>query len=144
MFKKLIEEYTNALETAKTKYIGKMQEDYSGLSDDDCIELLEEYGDEISDILAVYPNYQRATIETAFSLGYVTKENEQYFDYESFEQDLRSSDNYIELSSGKVVYVINEIIKTKNFHLLLNEASTDASFCHIVINPLLKRKDHAL
>lgn len=107
MFKKLIEEYTNTMEVAKTNYVRKMQEDYPQLSDDDCIELLEEYSDEISDILAIYPNYQRATIETAYSLGYATKENEQYFDYESFEQDLRSSDNYIKLSSGKIIYAIN-------------------------------------
>jgi hypothetical protein len=41
--------------------------------------------------------------EEAENLGYVTKENNRYFDYEKFGEDLLESENYLELSNGRII-----------------------------------------
>ena len=43
--------------------------------------------------------------EEAEQLGYLTKDNERWFDYEQFGKDLVEDEQYLELSDGRVVYL---------------------------------------
>ena len=56
-------------------------------------------------VCAVYKYKSECAYEEAFSLGYATESNERYFDFSTFESDLFESDSYLELPSGKVVYL---------------------------------------
>lgn len=104
MFSDLYKKYINQKTALKNIIIGEIQDDYD-LSDEECCELLDEYGNEIQSINAVYEDYSTAAIETAYSLGLVSKENEEYFNFEKLEEDLFVNDNFIQLKSGKVVYI---------------------------------------
>ena len=56
-------------------------------------------------VCALYENKAQCAYEEAFSLGYANEGNERYFDFATFESDLFESDCYLELPSGKVVYL---------------------------------------
>ena len=56
-------------------------------------------------VCAIYKDRQECAYQEAFSLGYATETNERYFDFSTFESDLFESDSYLELPSGKVVYL---------------------------------------
>jgi uncharacterized protein YneR len=79
--------------------------DEYGLSEDDIEELFDNYGGEYKDrgiISYVFNSIEECAEEEAESLGYVTKENERWFDYEKFGEDLLEEERYVELSNGKI------------------------------------------
>lgn len=51
----------------------------------------------------VFDNLEEASKEEAYGMGYVSDENERYFDYNKFGEDLLMSEHILELSSGKIV-----------------------------------------
>lgn len=51
----------------------------------------------------VFDNVEDLSYEEAEQLGYVTKENDRYFNYEKFGEDLLGSEDYIELRDGRIV-----------------------------------------
>lgn len=99
--------YTNMREKIDLAYremIDSIQEMY-GISDDGCRELIDEYADVVTDINAAYKSIGDCAMCEAFSLGLATKENEDYFDFEKFEDEIKEGEHYIELDTGEVVYV---------------------------------------
>lgn len=54
-------------------------------------------------ISSIYEDIEDLAYEEAFSLGYATKENERWFDFETFGEELLEDENYYELSDGRVV-----------------------------------------
>lgn len=76
------------IELAHQEMIDGVQEVYN-ISNDGCIELIEGYADVITDINAVYKSIEECVRDTAFSLGLATKENEDYFDFIKFEEDIK-------------------------------------------------------
>lgn len=105
MFKNIYSKYKTKVDVALEDYINELQDEYRELSNEDCIEIIDTYADEIISINAVYSNFENAAEETARSLGFVNDMNEAYFDFELFENNLRNNENYIELSSGVVIYI---------------------------------------
>ncbi|MDD4000112.1 MAG: hypothetical protein PHX62_04370 [Bacilli bacterium] len=84
-----------------------LKEEYS-LEDEDIDYIFDNYGLNYRDrgiISVVFNNIEEAAQEEAESLGYVTKENERYFDYEKFGEDLLEGEQYLELSNGSIVYL---------------------------------------
>lgn len=76
------------------------------LTDTDIDYIFDNYGLEYRDraiISFIFDDVETAAEEEAYQLGYVTKENERYFDYEKFGQDLLENDNYLELYDGRIV-----------------------------------------
>lgn len=84
--------------------------------------LMEEYSINEDDVEYIFDNYylsyrdrgvvsyifrsiEDAGYEEAHSLGYATDENDRWFDYEKFGEDLLNEEQYLELSSGAVVYM---------------------------------------
>lgn len=99
--------YTNMREKIDLAYqemIDNIQELHD-ISDDGCRELIEEYADVITEINSVYKSIEDCAVDTAFSLGLATKENEDYFNFEKFEDEIKASEHYIELDTGEVVYI---------------------------------------
>lgn len=105
MFKDIYSKYKTKVDAAVEDYINELQDEYRELSNEDCIEITDTYADEIVSINAVYSNFENAAEETARSLGFVNDMNEAYFDFGLFENSLRDNENYIELSSGVVIYI---------------------------------------
>lgn len=105
MFKEKYNEYQSAINKALKDLVDYLQEEYDCLSDDDCVEIIEEHGRNIGDIRATYVSMDEAARAEAYSLGFVTDESEKYFNWDDFIDDLEENDNYIILSSGTVVYV---------------------------------------
>ena len=54
-------------------------------------------------ISTVYRDISEVAYEEAFDLGYATKENERWFDFETFGKELLEDERYYELSDGRVV-----------------------------------------
>jgi len=82
-----------------------LKDEYS-LDDEDIDKIFDEYTLEYRDrgiVAYVYNRIEEAAEEEAESLGYVTKENERYFDYEKFGEDLLDNESYIELNDGRIV-----------------------------------------
>lgn len=50
----------------------------------------------------IFNDLEEASKEEADGMGYVNEDNERYFDYSAFGEDLLMSENVIELSSGKI------------------------------------------
>ena len=105
MFKDIYSNYKFKVDEALEDYINELQDEYRELSNEDCMEIANTYADEIESIKAVYSSLENAAEETARSLGFVNDMNEAYFDFELFENSLRDNENYIELSSGVVIYI---------------------------------------
>lgn len=105
MFKDIYSNYKFKVDEALEDYINELQDEYRELSNEDCIEIADTYADEIVSINAVYNSFENAAGDTAKSLGFVNDMNEAYFDFELFENSLRNNENYIELSSGVVIYI---------------------------------------
>lgn len=100
-------DYANMREKIDLAYremIDSIQELHD-ISDDGCRELIEEYADVITEINAVYKSIEDCAVDTAFSLGLATKENEDYFNFEKYEDEIKASEHYIELDTGEVVYI---------------------------------------
>lgn len=84
-----------------------LKEEYS-LDDADIDQIFNYYGLDYRDrgiVSTVFNDIEEAAEEEAEQLGYVTKENERYFDYEKFGEDLLEGEQYLELSDGKIVYL---------------------------------------
>ena len=87
--------------------VEELQDKY-GLSEEDCQYLIDNYcgRKEGADIVcAIYKDWGECAYETALSLGYVDRNNDRYFNYDLFEDDLRDDSNYLELPSGKIAYL---------------------------------------
>lgn len=85
-----------------------LKEEY-GLDDEDIECIWDNYGLDYRDrgiVGHVFDNIEDASYEEADQLGYVTKENERYFNYETFGEDLLEGENYLELPSGKVATIM--------------------------------------
>ena len=54
-------------------------------------------------ISSIYEDIEDLAYEEAFDLGYATKENERWFDFETFGKELLEDERYYELSDGRVV-----------------------------------------
>lgn len=54
-------------------------------------------------ILTVYRDISEVAENEAYELGFATKENERWFDFESFGNDLLDDSRYYELSDGRIV-----------------------------------------
>lgn len=54
-------------------------------------------------ISAVYRDISEVAENEAYEVGYATKENERWFDFESFGNDLLDNSRYHELSDGRIV-----------------------------------------
>ena len=106
MFKDIYLKYKSKVNEALEDYVNEMQDEYRELSEEDCIEIANTYANESVSINAVYSSFENAAEETARSLGFVNDMNEAYFDFELFENSLRNNENYIELSSGVVIYIM--------------------------------------
>jgi hypothetical protein len=51
----------------------------------------------------VWDDIDQAAEEEAEELGYITKENERYFNYTTFGEDLLQEERYLELPDGRVI-----------------------------------------
>lgn len=84
-----------------------MAEEYN-LDDKDIDEIFDNYSLEYRDrgiISTVWDSIEDAAYEEAESLDYVNKQNERWFDYKKFGQDLLDGEAYIKLTNGRVVYL---------------------------------------
>ena len=55
-------------------------------------------------IITIYDCIEDAAESAARAYGFVTDDNERYFDFKLFGEDLISDDGYMELESGRVIY----------------------------------------
>ena len=77
-----------------------------GLDEDDIEQIFDHYYQSYRDrgiISHIFNSIEDASYEEAKSLGYVTKENERWFDYDKFGEDLLEEERYLELSDGRIV-----------------------------------------
>ena len=84
-----------------------LKEEYS-LDDNDIDTIFNNYGLDYRDrgiVSTVFEDIEEAAQEEAEQLGYVTKENERYFDYDKFGEDLLEGEQYLELPNGSIVYL---------------------------------------
>jgi len=98
------EENATLFEKIVEEEIEYLMDEYS-LSEDDIKEIFNKYGMEYRDrsiISYVFNSIGECAEEEAESLGYVTKNNERWFNYEKFGEDLLEEERYLELSDGRV------------------------------------------
>lgn len=84
-----------------------LQNEYN-LSDEDIDYIFDNYGLDYRDrgvVSVVFDDIETAAEEEAEQLGYVTKENERYFDYNKFGEDMLEDEQYLELNDGRIVYM---------------------------------------
>ena len=96
LFKEVIEE--------EKEYLS----DEFNLDKDDIETIFDNYGLEYRDravVGSVYNSIKDCSYEEAEQYGCVTKENERWFDYDKFGEDLLENEQYLELSDGRVVYL---------------------------------------
>lgn len=82
-----------------------LKEEHS-LNDTDIDFIFDNYGLDYRDrsiIGRVFDDIDEAAEEEAEQLGYLTKENERYFDYEKFGEDLLDGENYVEMPDGRII-----------------------------------------
>ena len=105
--KLLSDENQKLFETIQQEEREFLNNEYN-LSDEDIDYIFDNYGLDYRDravISVVFDDIESAAEEEADQLGYVTKENERYFDYEKFGQDLLEGEQYLELDDGRIVYL---------------------------------------
>lgn len=76
------------------------------LTDEDINYIFDNYGLEYRDravVSCIWRNIYECAYDEAESMGYVNRDNDRYFDYETFGEDLLNSENYLELEDGRVV-----------------------------------------
>lgn len=81
-----------------------LAEEYS-LNEEDVEEIFNNYGLDYRDrgiVSYIWDSIEEVAEEEAEQLGYVTEWNERYFNYEKFGEDLLESENYLELSNGRI------------------------------------------
>lgn len=98
--------FQETIDNAEQEFYGYVISEFPNLSEDDVSILVSDHGYEIKDINAVFDNMDDAAESEARSLGYLTDDNERYFDLGRFKEDLKEDENYIELPSGAVVYIV--------------------------------------
>ena len=54
-------------------------------------------------ICGIWRDIDECAYDEADSMGYVNRNNDRYFNYETFGEDLLNSENYLELEDGRVV-----------------------------------------
>lgn len=106
----------NKLESEENKVLFKqviqeerefLEAEYS-LNDEDIDCILNNYNLDYQDrgILGrVFEDISEAAEDEAKELGYVTEQNERYFNYESFGEDLLEGEQYLKLPSGRIAYL---------------------------------------
>lgn len=105
MFKDLYREKMKQIEEIEEEIVTAIQEEYD-LSESGAREIISDFADLVTDILGVYNSWQECSKEEAFSLGFATKENEEWFDFDKFQESLEESGSYVELSTGEVLYIV--------------------------------------
>lgn len=83
-----------------------LKEEYS-LNDEEIEFIFDNYGLDYRDrgiVGTIFSDIEEAAEEEAEQLGYVTKENERYFNYEKFGEDLLENEQYQELPDGRIIY----------------------------------------
>lgn len=101
------EENTELFEQIQEEEKEYLKEEYD-LEDEDINCIFNNYGLDYRDrgiVSTVFRDIEEAAQEEAESLGYVTKENERYFDYNKFGEDLLEAEQYLELPNGNIVYL---------------------------------------
>lgn len=76
------------------------------LTDEDINYIFDNYNLEYRDrevVCGVWRDIDECAYDEAESMGYVNRNNDRYFNYEAFEEDLLNSENYLELEDGRVV-----------------------------------------
>lgn len=92
-------------EKVKQEEIEYLKEQYF-LDDDEVDYIFENYNEDYRDrgiVGMVYNDVNKLAQEEAEEYGYVTKENERYFNYEKFGEDLLEEDRYVELLDDRIV-----------------------------------------
>lgn len=105
--KLLSEENRELFKTIKQEEREYLKNEYD-ISDEDIDYIFDNYGLDYRDrgvIGHIFEDIEEAAQEEAEQLGYVTKENEKYFDYDKFGQDMLEGGQYLELKDGKIVYL---------------------------------------
>jgi len=107
IFEKLLSVENNILfEKVQQEEKEYLKDEYS-LDDEDIDIIFNNYGLDYRDravVGMVFNDIDDASEQKAESLGYVTKKNERYFDYQKFGEDLLEGEQYLELPSGRIVY----------------------------------------
>lgn len=94
LFKKVQEEEKEEL---KDKY---------DLTDEDINYIFDNYGLEYRDravVSCIWRDIYECAYDEAESMGYVNRNNDRYFNYETFGEDLLNSKDYLELEDGRIV-----------------------------------------
>ena len=76
------------------------------LTDEDINYIFDNYGLEYRDravVSCIWRDIYECAYDEADSMGYVNRNNDRYFNYETFGEDLLNSENYLELEDGRVV-----------------------------------------
>lgn len=63
-----------------------------------------EYRDR-SVVSCIFKDFNDMAQEEAWQLGYVNDENDRYFDYKKFGNDLLDGDSYVEITDDRIVYL---------------------------------------
>lgn len=104
MFKDKYIKYQVACYRALQEIIDYLEEEYPCLEDDDCTEIVEDHGHAIEDIKGAFASMEDAASSEAYGAGFVTDVSEKYFNWDAFMEDMKGNGNYIELSSGAIIY----------------------------------------
>lgn len=97
--------FFEGIKAAEVEYL-KEEHD---LNDEDIQFIFDNYGLGYRDrsvIGAIFTSIDDCAREEAEGLGYVTEQNERYFDYNAFGEDLLNGETYLELSDGRVAYLM--------------------------------------
>ena len=77
-----------------------------GLDDEDIEQIFDNYYLDYRDraiVSCVWNNIDDCAYDEAYNMGYVDGNNDRYFNFENFGEDLLNSENYLELRDGRVV-----------------------------------------
>ena len=102
--KLLSNENVELFETIKKEEVEYLKEEYN-LTEEDIANIFDNYGQDYRDrsvVGYVFDSVEDAAREEAFELGYVKEDNDRYFDYEKFGEDLMEGEQYLELEGGRV------------------------------------------
>lgn len=83
----------------------ELKDEYD-LTDEDINYIFDNYGLEYRDrgiICGIWRDIDECAYDEADSMGYVNRNNDRYFNYETFGEDLLNSEDYLELEDGRVV-----------------------------------------
>lgn len=103
----MIDIYNNAIQQAKENLMHRLNINmrFPFLKKEDCLELIEQYANDIKNIDACYQTMDECARSVAYELGLATDKNQEYFNFDKFRDTIEENEDYIELSSGAVVHV---------------------------------------